>query len=153
MAQGVSGLVSAHWLVELHSRLSGFRALRVPEFVSAHWCAGLVPGPSGGQSQILVWRGWVPVLISWSEVCKMMLARTSVQMVEQTLRRSCHQCLCLQGEFQLLLLLWEALQDQQVCLTQDPFKLFLLPCLPEHVRFCVHPLVVKSLFTTALWDS
>ena len=41
-----------------------------------------------------------------------------------------------------LLPLQKALQDQQVGLTQTPFKWLLLPWLPEHVRFCV---VVESL--------
>ena len=50
-----------------------------------------------------------------------------------------------------LLPLWKALQDQQVCLTQTPFKLLLLPWVSEHVRFCVHPLRVEYLFVTVLW--
>ena len=54
------------------------------------------------------------------------------------------QCLCPQGK---------ALQDQQLGLTQAPFKLFLLPWVPEHVRFCMFPLRVEFLFHTALWDS
>ena len=41
-----------------------------------------------------------------------------------------------------LLPLQKALQDQQVGLTQAPFKWLLLPWLPERVRFCV---VVESL--------
>ena len=44
-----------------------------------------------------------------------------------------------------LLPLWEALQDQQVGLTQAPFTLRLLPQDSEHVRFCVHPLRVESM--------
>ena len=36
-----------------------------------------------------------------------------------------------------LLPLWEILQDQQVGLTQAPFKLLLLPWVPEYMRFCV----------------
>lgn len=48
-----------------------------------------------------------------------------------------------------LLPLLEALQDQQA-LTQDPFKLLLLPWVLEHVRFCVYPLGVESLFPMAL---
>ena len=48
-----------------------------------------------------------------------------------------------------LLPLREALQDQQVGLTQAPFKLLLLPWISEHVRFCVRPLRVESLFPTA----
>ena len=52
-----------------------------------------------------------------------------------------------------LLPLLETLQNQQVCLTQAPLKLLLLPWVLEHVRFCVHPLTVKSLFLSALCDS
>lgn len=48
-----------------------------------------------------------------------------------------------------LLPLLEALQDQQA-LTQDPFKLLLRPWVLEHVRFCVYPLGVESLFFMAL---
>ena len=50
------------------------------------------------------------------------------------------------------LLLQEALQDHQVSLTPAPFKLLLLPWVPVHARFCVHPLRVESLFSTALWS-
>ena len=50
-----------------------------------------------------------------------------------------------------LLPLWETLQDQQVILTQDLFKLLLLTWVPECVRFCVCPLRVESLFPTTLW--
>ena len=42
------------------------------------------------------------------------------------------------------LLLWEAVQDQQVDLAQDPFKLRLLPWVLEHVKFCVHLLRQRS---------
>ena len=52
-----------------------------------------------------------------------------------------------------LLSLWKSLQDQQVGLTQDPFKLLLLPWVLEHVRFCVCPLRIESLFSSGLWDS
>ena len=48
-----------------------------------------------------------------------------------------------------LLPLWEAVQVQQVGLTQAPFKLLLLPLVLAPVRFCVHPLRVESLFLTA----
>ena len=52
-----------------------------------------------------------------------------------------------------LLPLGEALQDQQVGLTQAPFKSLLLPGVLECVRFCVCPLRVESLFPAALWVS
>ena len=50
-----------------------------------------------------------------------------------------------------LLPLWETLQDQQVGLTQAPFKLLLQPWVLECVRFCVHPLRMESLSPTAFW--
>ena len=43
-----------------------------------------------------------------------------------------------------LLPLWEALQDQQVGLTQASFKLLILPWVSEHVRLCGHCLRVES---------
>ena len=45
-----------------------------------------------------------------------------------------------------LLPLQETLQDQQVDLTQAPFKLLLFPWVLECVWFCVHPLRVESRF-------
>ena len=45
-----------------------------------------------------------------------------------------------------LLLLWEALQDQQVDLTQALCTLLLLPLVPEYVRFCIHPFRVDLYF-------
>ena len=38
-------------------------------------------------------------------------------------------------------------------LTQARFKLLRLPWVPEHVKFCVHPLKLESLFPAALWLS
>ena len=52
-----------------------------------------------------------------------------------------------------LLPFWEALLDQQVRLTQAPFKLLPLLWDSEHVRFCMHPLRAESLFPIALWLS
>ena len=52
-----------------------------------------------------------------------------------------------------LLPLQEALQDQQVHLTQALFKCLLLPLISEHVKFCVHHLRVEFLFPTILWLS
>lgn len=43
------------------------------------------------------------------------------------------------------------LQNQQVCLTWASLKSQLLPYILEHVRFCVHHLMVKSLFVSPLW--
>ena len=36
---------------------------------------------------------------------------------------------------------------------QAPIRLLLLPWVLVHVRFCVHPLIVKSLFPPVLWNS
>ena len=44
----------------------------------------------------------------------------------------------------LLLPLWETLQDEQVGLTQAPFKLLLLCWDSEYMRFCTCPLRVES---------
>ena len=52
-----------------------------------------------------------------------------------------------------LLPLWEALQDQQVGLTQSPFKLLPLCWVLECVRFCIHLLEAECLFPTTLWLS
>lgn len=41
--------------------------------------------------------------------------------------------------------LQEALEDQQVGVTQAPFRLLLLPWVLEHVRLSVHPLGVESV--------
>ena len=38
-------------------------------------------------------------------------------------------------------------------LTQARFKLLCLPWVPEHVKFCVYPLRLESLFPAALWLS
>ena len=83
----------------------------------------------------------------------MALASTSVHMVEQAPQNGCCQFLCPQGELQDLLPLREALQDQQVGLTQVPFKFLPLPWVPGHVKFCVGLLRVVSLFPTAIWLS
>ena len=47
----------------------------------------------------------------------------------------------------------ETLQDQWVSLVQAPIKLLILPLVPVHVRFCVCPLRVRSLFPPFLWNS
>ena len=44
----------------------------------------------------------------------------------------------------------EGLQDQQMGLTQAPFKSLPLCCVSEPWRFCMYPLRVESLFPTAL---
>lgn len=53
----------------------------------------------------------------------MVFASTSILVVEGGPQNGCHQHVCLQGESQLLPPSLEALQDQQVRLTQAFFKL------------------------------
>ena len=65
-------------------------------------------------------------------------------------QNGCHQRLHLQRESQLPPAFWEALQDQQVGLTQASLKLLPLHWVSECVRFCRHPLRAESLFPTAL---
>ena len=62
-----------------------------------------------------------------------MLASTSVYMVERAPKNGCHQCLCLQDVLQFTLASPETPQDQQVGLTQAPFKFLLLPWVLECV--------------------
>ena len=57
------------------------------------------------------------------------------------------------GSFICFLPLQEALEDQQVGVTQAPFRLLLLPWIPEYVGYCMCRLRVESLFPTALWFS
>ena len=57
------------------------------------------------------------------------------------------------GSSRGLLPLQEALQRQQVGLTQAPFKQLPLSWNSEHVRFSQCPLGAESLFPTALWPS
>ena len=45
-----------------------------------------------------------------------------------------------------LLYLWETYQDQQLGLTQGLFRGLLFPWNLEHVKYCVHPLRVQSVF-------
>ena len=49
-AQGILGLVSAHWWVELGPRVSGWRSLGVPGLVPAHWFVGKIPCPLVGRA-------------------------------------------------------------------------------------------------------
>ena len=77
---------------------------------------------------------------------------SSIHMVERAPQNGCQWCLCAQGELQLPSASPGDSPDQQVGLTQFSFKLLLLPWVLEHVRFCVHPLRVGSLFLPALWD-
>ena len=60
---------------------------------------------------------------------------------------------CVPGELQLPPASLGASPRSASGLTQAPFKLLLLPWVPEHVGFCVCPLRVESLFPTALWVS
>ena len=69
----------------------------------------------------------------------MAVATASVHEVVGALQNGYFQCLCPQGESSCLLPLWEALQDQQLPLTQAPFKLLLQSWVLEHVRFFLPP--------------
>ena len=80
----------------------------------------------------------------------MALDSTNVHVVEQVPKMSAASVYVPRVSCSFLLPLQEILQDQQVSLTQAPFKLLLLPWVLECVRFCVHPLRVESLFPTAL---
>ena len=138
-----------------------------------HWCLGLCPWPSGGWSHV---QGWLQALGVWSQpacwwvwLCPCLancLAKGISVLVSTGWwdgPRLGPKASKVQGGFQngssvcvprmtssCFLFLWETLQDQQVGLTQAPFKLLLLPWVPEHVRFCVLPLRVESLFHTVL---
>lgn len=74
-----------------------------------------------------------------------MAASPRVHVVECVPQNGCLQCLCPQVSSRYLLSVQEALEDQQLSLTQAPFRLLPLPWVLEHVRFCVHPLGVKSV--------
>ena len=52
----------------------------------------------------------------------MVLAGTSVHVVEQAPHNGCFQCLCPRGELQLPPASPGDSPEQQVCLTQSPFK-------------------------------
>ena len=70
----------------------------------------------------------------------MVLASTSVEVVEQFPPNGCCQCLCPQSEPQLPL---ASLGDSPRLAggsDQRPFKLFLLPFILKHVRVCMYPL-------------
>ena len=69
-------------------------------------------------------------------------------MVDQAPKSGFQQYLCPQGELQLSPAFPGDLQDQEVCLTQDPFKLLLLPWVWDLVGFCVSSLRVESPFPT-----
>ena len=83
----------------------------------------------------------------------MPLASTRALMVVTALQNSCHQHLCPQGKPHLPPPFREVPQDQQVGLTQAPFKLLPLGWISEHVRFYMSPLREESMFPTALWLS
>ena len=85
-----------------------------------------------------------------------MAASTSVHVVECVPQKGCLQCLCSQVSSSYLLSVQEALEDQQLSLTQALFRLLLLPLVPEHVRFSKHPLRVEppgTLRSKPCWPS
>ena len=83
----------------------------------------------------------------------MVFASASVLMVDKLLNMAASSVYVPMGSFSCLLPLWEALLHQQESLTQTPFKLLPLSWDVEHVRFCVSPLRVETLYVTALWLS
>ena len=69
----------------------------------------------------------------------MVPANVSVFMADKTSEMASASIYVLRGNFSCLLLLQEALQDQQMGMTQAPFKLLPLPWVLEHVilhAFC-----------------
>ena len=81
------------------------------------------------------------------------ISSTSELMVERATQNGCYQCLHPQDTPICFIHLWEALQDQEIHLTQALFNLFLLLWVSEHVRFWVLPLGKESPFPAALWLS
>ena len=68
----------------------------------------------------------------------MVLTGASVLVVECAPQSGCHPRLS-KGSPSCLLPLWETLQDQQVGLTQAPFKFLPLFWDSKHMRFCMYP--------------
>ena len=83
----------------------------------------------------------------------MSFASIIVLLVEQIPPNGHHQHLCCQGESQLSPASPEALQDQQLALTQAHFKLLPLCWVLECVRYHVCPVREESLFLTNFWLS
>ena len=79
----------------------------------------------------------------------MVLASAGVIAVEQVPRNGCHQHLCPPGGPSCLLLLQEALQDQQVDLIRTLFIPLPLHWNLDYVRFCACFLKAESLFPIA----
>ena len=70
-------------------------------------------------------------------------------MVKWAPKNGCFQCLCHKDESQLLPASLKGSPRSASGLTQDPFKLLLLPWVSECVRFCLCPLSVESVFPTS----
>ena len=93
--------------------------------------------PSGHKHYILIGLG--PKTKKLEGNSNMVFASVSVHLGERVSNHGCHQCLVSKTSCSCLLPLPEALQDQQLCLTQAPFKLLLLPQVTDYVRFlCAH---------------
>lgn len=75
----------------------------------------------------------------------MVLASTSILVVERAPKNDCCQCLCPQRDSQLPFTFLEVL-----CLAQIPFRLFPLYLIFECVKFCVCLLRTEPLFSPAL---
>ena len=80
----------------------------------------------------------------------MVLANTSVFVVVRAPQISVTSMYVPRVSSSCLLPLQESLQDQQMGLTQAPFKLLPLHWVSDHVRFCVCRTRTESLFPTAL---
>ena len=81
----------------------------------------------------------------------MVLANTSILVVEHVPQNGCHQHHCPQSKSQLPLASLRGSPRLASGSDQDSFKLLSLCGNLEHVRFCVHPLRAESLFPTHLW--
>ena len=119
----------------------------VPELIAAHcWVLDPLVGGARSLGSHLIDIGYPRTGASWlmggSKPCADRLeggfqrTRTSsgVLVVQWAPQSGCWQV-----SPSFLLPLQEALPDLQVCLTQVPFRLLLLPWLSEHQRFRVHP--------------
>ena len=90
------------------------------------------------------WVGPGPSTNKLKKGSEMVLASTSVHMVERAPQNGYHLCSCPQGELRLPPASPGGSPRQQEDLIQVPFKLLLLPWVPEHMRFCVCLLRVES---------
>lgn len=94
--------------------------------VSQHWCGQA--GGRGLRGRIKKWR--LPAPVSWlNKLPEMPATSVFYPWMSST----------------WLLPRREALRDQQVGLTKAPLELLLLHCVPERLRFFVHPLRMEFI--------